>query len=41
MKIKEELGLVVVSPVSGASVVFSVSADSSVDVPAFENRFCT
>ena len=32
MKVKEELGLVVVSPVFGASVLFSVSAGSSVDV---------
>ena len=31
-------GLDVVSPVSGASVVFRVS---SVEVPAFENRFGT
>ena len=32
-------GLDVVSKVSGASVVFRVSADSSVEVPASENMF--
>ena len=32
-------GLDVVSKVSGASVVFRVSADSSVEVPASENMY--
>ena len=32
-------GLDVVSKVSGASVVFRVSADSSVEVSAYENMY--
>ena len=40
MKIKVEPGLVVVSAVSGASVVFLVSADSSVDVPGWFETPC-
>ena len=40
-KVDTFTGLDVVSPVSGASVGFKVSADSSVDMPVFEKRFCT
>ena len=38
-KVDTFTGLDVVSPVSDASVGFKVSADSSVELPASENRY--
>ena len=37
MKLEQEPGLNAVSDVSGAAVVFGVSPDSSVAVPAFDH----